>query len=260
MSVYSYSRELKKGKPKGNTETETNLQNDLKIGDLVLVKDINSGVFEPKYSSNYRIIAIYGNNHTAVKAPNGEVQVQCRGHIKKIDPVDKVILLLPSTEDYQKFRRKTKLLIHPDNIPDTNISLPSRKQAEVLTEDSKISKNYQDSCEKLEISSRGNTKNDKLPPMTVDNHSKFGKNYQHSQKRAKTLNMRMLNSIDGLDESLNEINISLISAPCPTSVKATVDRNAEVPQAEELVWNKLKNLLSRPAAKANENSGFSFFL
>ena len=38
--------------------------------------------------------------------------------------------------------------------------------------------------------------------------------------------MRMLNCIDGSDESLNEINISLISAPYPASVMATVDRNA----------------------------------
>ena len=79
-------------------------------------------------------------------------------------------------------------------------------------------------------------------------------------KKVKNVEHGMLNSIDDSDESLNEINISLISAPYPVSVKATVDRNAEVPQAEELVWNKLKNLLSRPAAKANENSGFSFFL
>ena len=128
----------------------------------MLVRDINSGVFEPKYSPNYRNIAIYGNNHIAVKAPDGKIQVWCRGHIKKIDPVDKVISLLPSTEDYQKFGRKTKLLIHPDNIPDTNISLPNRKQTEVSTEDSEISENYQELCEKLEISSRENTKDDKL--------------------------------------------------------------------------------------------------
>ena len=171
-----------------------------------------------------------------------------------------MISLLPSTEDYQKFGRKTKLLIHPDNIPDTNISLPSRKQAEVSTEDSEISENYQDSCEKLKISSRENTKNDKLQPLTVDDYSELGGNYQNSQKRSKMSNMGRLNSIDGPDESLNEINISLISAPCPAPVRATVDRNTEVPQAEELVWNKLKNLLSRPVTKANENSGFSFFL
>ena len=107
---------LKRAREKENTETEANLQNDLKIGDLVLVRNVNSDVFKPKYSPNSRIVAIYGNNHIAVKAPDGKVQVRCRGHIKKINPVDKVISLLPSTEDYQKFGRKTKHLIHPDNI------------------------------------------------------------------------------------------------------------------------------------------------
>ena len=88
-------------------------------------------MFKPKYSPNYRIIVIYGNNHIAVKAPDGKVHVWCRRHIKTIDPVDKVISLVPSAEDYQKFGRKTKLLIHPDNIPDTNISFSSRKQTEI---------------------------------------------------------------------------------------------------------------------------------
>ena len=65
---------LKRAREKENTETETNLQNDLKIGDLVLVRDVNLSIFIPKYSPNYRIIAIYGNNHIAVKAPDGKVQ------------------------------------------------------------------------------------------------------------------------------------------------------------------------------------------
>ena len=247
QSLYTVTAEnLRRARQKENTETETNLQNKLKIGDLVLVRDINLGIFEPKYSPNYGIIAIYGNNHIAVEAPDGKVQVRCRGHIKKIDPVDKVISLLPSTEDYQKFGRKTKLLIHPDNIPDINTSLPSRKQTEASTEDSKISENYQDSREKSEISSRGSTKNDKLQSTTADEMSKM-------------LNMGRLNSITGPNESLNDINISLISGTCPAPVNDTVDGNAEVPQAEKLVWNKLRNFLSRPTAKTNKNSGFSFF-
>ena len=99
--LYAVTAEnLKRAREKENTETEANLQNDLKIGDLVLVRKVNSGIFETKYSPNYRIIAIHGNNHIAVKAPDGKVQVQCRGQIKKIDPADKVISLLPSTEDY----------------------------------------------------------------------------------------------------------------------------------------------------------------
>ena len=141
--LYAVTAEnLKREREKESTEADTNLQNNLKIGDLVLVRNINSGVFEPNNSPNYRIIAIHGNNHIAVKAPDGKVQVQHRGRIKRIDPVDKVISLLPSTEDYQKFGRKTKLLIQPDNIPDTNISLSSMKEAKMMGRASKNSKNY----------------------------------------------------------------------------------------------------------------------
>ena len=71
----------------------------------------------------------------------------------------------------------------------------------------------------------------------------------------------MLNSIDCLVETLNEVNVSLISAPYPVTEKATRDKNIEVQRTEELVWGKLKSLLSnKSAVKRNENSGFSFFL
>ena len=39
------------------------------------------------------------------------------------------------------------------------------------------------------------------------------------------------------------------------------DEHIELKLPEELVWNRLKSFLSsKPAVKANENSGFSFFL
>ena len=205
---------LKRAREKENTETETNLQNDLKIGDLVLVRNVNSGIFEPKYSSNYRIIAIYGNNHIAVKASEGKVQVQRKGHIKKIDPVDKVISLIPSAEDYQKFGRKTKLLIHPDNIPDTNISLPSRKQAK-MTSESEIEENYQDSREKLKMPSMKIPEDNKKQTKMTSEESKIGENYQDLREKSKASNIETLNSIDCSVETLNEVNISLISASCP---------------------------------------------
>ena len=138
-----------------------------------------------------------------------------------------MISLLPSTEDYQKFGRKTKLLIHPDNIPYTNISLPSSKQTKTISEESEVSENYQVSHEKSKVSS-----------------------------------MEMLNSIDcPVEEMLNEVNVSLISAPCPVIEESTRDEHIEEQQIEELVCDKLKSFLSsRSAVKKNENSGFSFFL
>ena len=216
---------LKPAREKQSTETETNSQNNLKIGDLVLVRNVNSGVFEPKYSPNYRIIAIYGNNHIAVKSPDSKVQVQRRGHIKKIDPVDKVISLVPCAEDYQKFGRKTKLLIHPDNIPDTNISLPSRKQTGMTGGESKIGENYHDLHEKLKILTMRIPKNSKRQTKKASEGSKISENYQDSREEA--LNIEMLNSIDCSVEKLNEVNISLISAPCPATLETTRGERAE---------------------------------
>ena len=227
----------------------------------MLVRNVNSGVFETKYSPNYRIMAIYGNNHIAVKAPDGKVQVWCRGHIKKIDPVDKVISLVPSAEDYQKFGRKTNLLIHPDNIPDTNISLPSRKQTEMTGGESTIGKNYHDSCEKLEKSTMRIPENSKRLTEKASEKREIGKNYQDSHQKSKMSNIEMLNSIDCSVETLNEVNVSLISASCPATVKTTIGESVEVQQMEKLVWYKLKKLLSnKPAVKTNDNSGFSYFL
>ena len=227
--LYALTAEiLKRAREKENTETETNIQNDLKIGDLVLVRNVNSGIFKPKYSPNYRIIAIYGNSHIAVKAPDGKVQVWHRGHIKKINPVDKVISVVPSVEDYQKFGRKTKLLIHPDNIPNTNISLPSRKQAKMTSKESKIGKNYQDLHEKLKMSSMRIPKDNKKQTKMTSKESEIGKNHQDSREKSKALSIEMLNSIDCSVETLNEIKVSLISAPCPVTVEATRGESIEV--------------------------------
>ena len=194
----------------------------------MLVRNINSGIFEPKYSPNYRIIAIHRNNHIAVKVPDGKVQVWHRGHIKKIDPVDKVISLLPSTKDYQKFGRKTKLLIHPDNIPDTNISLPSREQTKTISEESKTGENYQISCEKSKTSRMEMFKNNREQTKMIGEESEISENYKDLCEKSKTSGMEMLNSIDCSVETLNDVNISLISAPCPVIKEATRSENIEV--------------------------------
>ena len=224
------------------------------------MRNINSGVFKPKYSLNYRIIAIYGNNHIAVKAPDGKVQVCRRGHIKKIDPVDKVVLLLPSTEDYDKFGRKIKLLLHPDNIPDTKISLPDREHAETMKEESKISENYQDSLEKLEISLVKESRVDQLPRTMTEAQSKFGENYQNLLGKSKTLNTEMLNCIDYSSECLNQNITSLISAFDLPPKKTTMNKHDQLQQREGMGWNKIKNLPLRPMVETNAKSGFSFFL
>ena len=75
----------------------------LQIGDLVFVRDPDSGVFEQWYSPNYRIIAIHGANRIEVQDEKGHKSVRRAGHVKRIDPVDKICQQLPPEEVYKQF-------------------------------------------------------------------------------------------------------------------------------------------------------------
>ena len=77
--------------------------NKLQVGDLVLVHDPDSGVFEPRYNPNCQIIAIHGANRIEVQDERGHKSVRRRGNIKKIEPVDKVCHQLPLDEVYKQY-------------------------------------------------------------------------------------------------------------------------------------------------------------
>ena len=46
-----------------------------KINDMVLVKDPDSAVFEPRYQPNYRVTAIFGQNRIEVQGEKGHKSV-----------------------------------------------------------------------------------------------------------------------------------------------------------------------------------------
>ena len=93
----------------------------LEVGDLVFIRDPDSGVFEPCYSLNYRIIAIHGANRIEVQDEKGHRSVRRVGHVKRIEPVDKVCQQLPPEEVYKQFGRASKLLLHPKDVPDVRL-------------------------------------------------------------------------------------------------------------------------------------------
>ena len=69
----------------------------------MFVRDPDSGVFEPRYSLNYRIIAIHGANRIEVQDEKGHKSVRRAGHVKRIEPVDKVCQQLSPEEVYKQF-------------------------------------------------------------------------------------------------------------------------------------------------------------
>ena len=80
-------------------------KSNIKVGDLVLVRDHTSKCFMPKYKVDFRVVHIQGNKFE-VKDNNGKLSWYHISDIKKTDMTTKLICQLP---DVDSFGRKGKL-------------------------------------------------------------------------------------------------------------------------------------------------------
>ena len=102
----------------------------VQVNNLVLVKDPESAVFEPRYMPNYRVTAIFGRNRIEVQDEKGNKSLRRAAHVKVCQPVDKVIDQLPPQTVYEQYGRVSKLLIHPKDVPHIPFHLlDERRQA-----------------------------------------------------------------------------------------------------------------------------------
>ena len=128
------------------------------VNDLVLVKDPDSAVFEPRYLPNYRIIAIHGKNRIEVQDEKGHKSVRRSGHVKPCHPAAKVCHQLPPREVYEQYGRTSKLLIHPKDVP--HIPL------EVFKEEQEVEKTKNNDTELSSV--------DSLKEPLLDDHDDSG--------------------------------------------------------------------------------------
>ena len=94
-----------------------------KVNDMVLVKDPDAAVFEPRYQPNFRVTAIFGNNRIEVKDKQGHRSVRRSAHVKYIEPSEKVEKQLPSGEVVKNYGRSSKLLLAEKDIPDLHFNI-----------------------------------------------------------------------------------------------------------------------------------------
>ena len=99
-----------------------------KVNDMVLVKDPDAAVFEPRYQPNFRVTAIFGNNRIEVQDERGHKSVRRSAHVKYIDPSEKVEKQLPSEEVVKNYGRSAKLLLAPKDIPDLQFPVTEREE------------------------------------------------------------------------------------------------------------------------------------
>ena len=98
---------------------------------MVLVRDPTSGAFAPRYMPNYRIVAIHGPNRITLRDEKGNESVRRASHLKVCDLKQKVTSMVPDQDEYGKFGRSTKLLIHPKDIPDLQLLEKLRNNSEI---------------------------------------------------------------------------------------------------------------------------------
>ena len=133
--LYLLTAENVKRAREGRDPTKSHAQkNDFKVNDLVLVRDVTSKAFAPRYSPNYRIVAIHGPNRIVVRDEKGNKTVRRGSHLKVCDLKAKVASMIPEQNEYSSFGRSTKLLLHPKNIPDLQCSSKTELRGEILPE------------------------------------------------------------------------------------------------------------------------------
>ena len=98
-----------------------------KVNNMVLVKDPDAAVFEPRYQPNFRVTAIFGNNRIEVQDKRGHKSVRRSAHVKYIEPGEKVENQLPSKEIIKNYGRSAKLLLAPRDIPDLHFPVAERE-------------------------------------------------------------------------------------------------------------------------------------
>ena len=97
-----------------------------KVNDMVLVKDPDAAVFEPRYQPNFRITAIFGNNRIEVQDERGHKSVRRSAHVKYIEPSEKVEGQLLSGEVVKNYGRSSKLLLAEKDIPDLHFDVKDK--------------------------------------------------------------------------------------------------------------------------------------
>ena len=101
---------------------------NFKVNDMVLVKDPDAAVFEPRYQPNFRVMAIFGKNRIEVQDEQGHKSIRRSAHVKYIAPSKKVVEQLPGEQVLKNYGRSSKLLLAEKDIPDLHFDVMGAKE------------------------------------------------------------------------------------------------------------------------------------
>ena len=89
---------------------------NFKVNDMVLVKDPDAAVFEPRYQPNF------------VQDKQGHKSIRRSAHVKYIAPSEKVVKQLPGEQVLKNYGRSSKLLLAEKDIPDLHFNVTETEE------------------------------------------------------------------------------------------------------------------------------------
>ena len=123
MIVVQNIRKAREKLPKKEEEPH-----NFKVNNMVLVKDPDAAVFEPRYQPNFRVMAIFGNNRIEVQDERGHKSLRRSAHVKYIAPSEKIVKQLPSKQVLKNYGRSLKLLLAEKDIPDLHFDVTETEE------------------------------------------------------------------------------------------------------------------------------------
>ena len=156
---------------------------------MVLVKDPDAAVFEPRYQPNFRVTGIFSNNRIEVQGERGHKSVRRSAHVKYIAPSEKVVKQLQSEQLLKNYGRSSKLLLAEKDIPDLYFHVTEVKEegdSVKKTEVMEIMDDSRNSLEKaagetLELVSEQKSVKEMLDSELASNTSKCREHSQNSR-------------------------------------------------------------------------------
>ena len=104
-------------KAREKTPKKQDEPHSFKVNDMVLVKDPDAAVFEPRYQPNFRVTAIFSKNIIEVQDECGHKSIRRSAHVKYIEPSEKIVQQLLSEQVLKNYGRSSKLLLAVRDIP-----------------------------------------------------------------------------------------------------------------------------------------------
>ena len=154
---------IKQAKERRDPANHTEVRPTFKVNDQVLVRDVTSGAFAPRYTPHNRVVAVHGPNRIVITDEKGNESVRRASHLKHCDTKTKFASMVPENKEYEEFGRSTKLLIHPKDIPELHFP----EENNTNTTEQVVINNINESI--VDVAAKRHETGEILPELRVDN-------------------------------------------------------------------------------------------